>query len=222
VNAVLSPQTWGPGAAALALQIGDLDEEISEWAADHTPLFQSQKKAERASEYLRGATGAAYLITALATPSGDELKEWSVAKFKGIALGAAAMTLTHEITEVGKDQTNRTRPDGSDDRSFPSGHSSSAAGFATLAGRNALSLPISERNRILLRTGLTAFAAGTAWARVEAKRHFLSDVLAGYAIGHFIGAFINDAFLGLGNGKDFWFTIEPSRRGIIVALRWVY
>ena len=43
--------------------------------------------------------------------------------------------------------------------------------------------------------GLEAIAAGTAWARVEAQRHYIDDVLVGYAIGHFVAAFVHDAFI---------------------------
>jgi len=45
--------------------------------------------------------------------------------------------------------------------------------------------------------GFGVIAAGTAWARVEGGVHYPSDVLAGMALGHFVAAFINDAFMGL-------------------------
>jgi membrane-associated phospholipid phosphatase len=40
-------------------------------------------------------------------------------------------------------------------------------------------------------------ASGVAWARVEARVHYPSDVLFGAALGHFLAAFIHDAFLNL-------------------------
>jgi len=40
-------------------------------------------------------------------------------------------------------------------------------------------------------------ALGTGWARVEAQKHYPSDVLAGMALGNFMAAFIYDAFMGL-------------------------
>jgi hypothetical protein len=222
LDAALDPETWAPAAAALVLQIADMDEELSEWASDSTPLFGSQDDADRASDYLRGAAAAVYLTTALATPSGEDSKRWSKAKLKGIALGAAAMGLTQGTTELLKGLTDRTRPDESNDRSFPSGHASSTAGLITLANRNLRSLPISKGNRILLRTGFTGIAALTGWARVEAKRHFPSDVLVGYGLGHFVSAFINDGFLGLDDAKKRRLSIEPSRNGVMIGLHWVY
>jgi hypothetical protein len=36
----------------------------------------------------------------------------------------------------------------------------------------------------------------TGWARVEGNKHYPVDILFSSALGNFIGAFINDAFLG--------------------------
>lgn len=222
IKAAIEPSTWIPAAAAAVLQIGDFDENLSDWAVDHTPIFGSQDRAKHASEYLWGAAGVGYLATALAAPSGEDGKQWSAAKLKGITVGAAALSLNLGVTEILKDGAHRTRPDGSNEDGFPSHHASSAAVFATLASRNLQSLAISYRARNLLQLGFTTFAAGSAWARVEGKQHYPSDVLAGYAIGHFLSAFVNDAFLGLDNSDDLVLTVEPSRNSVIVGLRWVY
>ena len=221
-NAAFSPETWAPAAAALVLQIDDWDEEISEWAVDNTPIFGSPDDAEDASDYLRDATGVTYFITALATPSGEDPKSWSVAKLKGLSAGVAAVLTTHGTTELLKKATDRTRPDGSDNESFPSGHASSASAFATLANRNLRSLSLSETNRTLLRIGFTTLAGAAGWARVEAGRHFPSDVLVGYALGHFISAFFNDAFLGLDQNEGPRLTVEPSQDGLIAGIQFVF
>jgi membrane-associated phospholipid phosphatase len=57
---------------------------------------------------------------------------------------------------------------------------------------------------------------------LEAKKHYPSDVLAGMALGHFLGAFINDAFLGLDSPKNFFFTVEPSKKDIYCSMRWTF
>jgi hypothetical protein len=206
----------------LVLQIDDWDDDISEWAVDNTPIFGSPDHAEDTSDYLRDATGVVYFINALATPSGEDPKPWSVAKLKGLTVGVTALLLTDGATELLKEATDRTRPDGSDNESFPSGHTSSASAFAALANRNLQSLSLSKTNRTLLRIGFTTLAAATGWARVEAGRHFPSDVLVGYALGHFISAFFNDAFLGLDQNEGPRLTIEPSKDSLVVGIRFVY
>lgn len=221
-SAAFAPETWVPVVGAAVVTVGEIDENLADWAADHKPVFGSQTGAEGASDRLRDATAAAYLITALATPSGDESKEWLVAKLKGIAVGTAAASLTYKVTDFLKDQTERTRPDGSDNRSFPSAHASIAASFATLASRNLNSLPLTHRTRCLLRVSFISLAAGTAWGRVEAKRHYPSDVLAGYAVGHFLSAFINDAFLGVDRLEDAWFALATSKQGITLSVYWAF
>ena len=65
-------------------------------------------------------------------------------------------------------------------------------------------------------------AAGTAWARIEAGEHYPSDVLVGYALGHFFSAFIQDAFLGLDTKEGPFITVTPSKKGIALGLYGTY
>ncbi len=221
-TAALEPETWIPALGAAAFQIGDMDEDVSEWASDHTPVFGSQEKAEQASDALTEATAAAYLLTAMITPSGEDPGEWTLAKLKGLGIGIGAVTTAFGVTELIKNQTDRIRPDESDDDSFPSGHTSIASAFAALGSRNLRSLPLSPRNRNLLHAGFTTLAVTTGWARIEGKRHYPSDVLAGYAIGHFLAAFINDAFLGPDINKELTLIVDPSGDHIALGIRWVF
>jgi hypothetical protein len=73
-----------------------------------------------------------------------------------------------------KFSTQRTRPDESDDLSFPSGHSASS--FATAA--------VLHRH-FGWKVGIPAFvvAGYVATARVHDNRHYLSDVVFGAAMG---------------------------------------
>jgi hypothetical protein len=222
VNAALSPETWGPVAGALALQAGHMDRRISDWASDNNPVFGSKDNAGKWSDYMRDASGVVYFITVLATPSGDDTHEWLIAKAKGLAIGLVASEVTGGGTSLLKRAAGRTRPDGSNDASFPSGHSSSSAAFATLSRRNLEMIPMSDGGRIAADIGIAGLAAGTGWARVEANKHYPSDVLVGYALGHFFSAFINDAFLGLDNKKSPMITMVPSRKGIWVSLNWIF
>jgi membrane-associated phospholipid phosphatase len=77
--------------------------------------------------------------------------------------------------------TARRRPDGSDSRSFPSGHTSSAFTVSTILAR-----------RHGWKVGIPAFglASLTAIGRMEDHRHFASDVVAGAFLGYVVGRLI--------------------------------
>jgi membrane-associated phospholipid phosphatase len=91
-------------------------------------------------------------------------------------LGQAALTLgsTRLVTDGLKDVVGEKRPDGSDNRSFPSGHTSmSFAAAGTLHKRYGWEIGIPAH----------AVAAFVGTARVKANKHYVHDVLAGAAIG---------------------------------------
>lgn len=222
VNAAVSPETWAPVAAALALQIDDVDERISDWASDNRPVFGSMENAREWSNRLEVGSCAVYFVTAMAAPSGDDASDWFNAKSKGIAVGLAAVGITGGGTKALKKISGRTRPDASDNKSFPSGHASDSAAYASLARRNLDSISLPPKSRMFADIGIAGIAAGTGWARVEAKVHYPSDVLAGYALGHYFSAFINDAFLGLDSAKAPKIAIAPSGKGLMVGLSWAF
>ncbi|MEK7265208.1 MAG: phosphatase PAP2 family protein [Pseudomonadota bacterium] len=96
------------------------------------------------------------------------------------SIGAAML-----VTTGLKETISRTRPDGSDDKSFPSVHTSTSfAAAATLT------------NRYGWKVGLPAhaLAAFVGASRVEANRHFVTDVLAGAVIGELSGFLITNRF----------------------------
>jgi len=91
---------------------------------------------------------------------------------------AQAALVTGLYTEVLKRGLGRGRPDGSDQRSFPSGHTSNAFAWATVASHH-----------YGARVGIPAYAlAGFIGAsRIERNKHHLSDVAAGATLGLIIG-----------------------------------
>lgn len=197
VNAAKDPWTWGPLLGAAAFQIDDFDRRTSDWARDHTPVFGSQHSAEQWSDDLRSASSIASYVTILATPSGPEPGEWVLNKLKGTLVSAVAVGATGEITNALKSATGRERPNGHDNESFPSGHSSSSAVHTRLASRNLQSIKMPNAARTTLDVGLHALTIGTSWARIEAGWHYPSDTLFSMALGNFIASFFNDAFMGL-------------------------
>lgn len=196
-TAATDPYTWAPLAGALVMSIGDLDEDLSDWALREQPLFGSESSADNASDTMAEGLLVTAVISALATPGGDSGSEWASAKLKGMLVETSAAVLAGGVTSVLKDGTGRTRPDNSDDRSMPSAHASAAASFATLTSRNIDAIDISPTSRKVLKFSTGTVAAATAWARVESRDHYPSDVLAGAALGHFITAMIHDSMMGL-------------------------
>ncbi|MCU6454142.1 phosphatase PAP2 family protein [Sphingomonas sp. A2-49] len=118
---------------------------------------------DRASGIARNAlVGAALGIPAV---QGD---------WRGDLQAAGSMAVAGGTTFVLKELVHERRPDGSDDRGFPSGHTSIS--FAAAA---------SLEKRYGWRAGLPALlvASFVGVARVRADKHYVHDVLAGAAIG---------------------------------------
>jgi membrane-associated phospholipid phosphatase len=91
---------------------------------------------------------------------------------------AQAMIVNGAYTGILKYSVQRTRPDGSDSLSFPSGHTSTAFSLAAVANHH-----------YGWKVGVPAYvlASGIGLSRIESNRHHLSDVLAGATIGLIVG-----------------------------------
>ena len=193
IQTVKQPELWGSLAAAAALQIDDQDKNLSDQLREHTPIFGSTRRAIDASDDLRELTKISYIGTAIATPVNSNAS-WSVTKAKLLFGEWAGVETTSAITGWLKETTDRERPDGSNNRSLPSGHTSKATAQAQFAILNTAYLPLHDDTRAAMNVGFNSLAIGTAWARVEAGKHYPSDVLAGWALGYFVaemtGAFI--------------------------------
>jgi membrane-associated phospholipid phosphatase len=205
MNALTSRGTWVPLLGAGVVRIDDWDQEISDWAVENTPIFGSTERAIRASDNLKTLTTVAMVGTALAVPNGDGAWEW---KPERLVLEVGAVQLNNFLTSGLKSVTDRERPDGSDNRSFPSGHSSQAWTRTTLACRNVDQIPsLANGWGLAIKTSFRVFAAGTSWARVEGGVHYPSDVLFGAALGNFVAIFVHDAFLPADSKSRFSATL---------------
>ena len=121
----------------------------------------------------------------------------STASPKVANIGASlfrAQVVSQTVAQSIKVVAQRTRPDGTT-LSFPSGHSASA--FATASVLQA---------ELGWKVGIPAYgaAAWVAASRVQAKRHYLSDVIAGATIGIMAGRSVT-----VGSGK-MKFAVSPA------------
>ncbi len=191
-TAVRDPVTWAPAAGAAVVGIGGWDGTISDWAVRETPVFGSTGNALRWSDDLRTASHLGMLATLFLVDEPDH--SWRAGTKRFLVQHVSAVTAT-SLTSGLKQATDRERPDSSDRLSFPSGHSSRAFSYAASARRNLRNSRLSPKTRTGLEAAAISLAAGTAWARVEAGKHYPSDVLVGAALGNFISVLINDTFL---------------------------
>jgi membrane-associated phospholipid phosphatase len=132
-----------------------------------TPAYASDSGWARASTVGRDGL----MIAALAVPAihGD---------LEGVGRAGWAMGATRLVTDGLKSTIHEERPDESNDRSFPSGHTSmSFSAAATL------------HKRYGWKYGIPAYAvaAFVGAARVEADKHYVHDVVVGAAIGEAAG-----------------------------------
>lgn len=187
-SAAMDPDVWLPLASAGLLVASDVDKRWSQDMAQRKTLFGGDAKA--LSSDLRDVATAAYLITALAAPS-DSFAD----KVRGLGVGAGTAVLDGVLSQGLKDAFGRQRPDDSNDQSMPSGHASKAASRTRLARANVAAMDLPVWQTRALNWTLRSISAGTALARVEGEKHYLSDVLVGYALGNFTAAFMQRAFL---------------------------
>ena len=140
------------------------------------PAFGAEEDWAKASDIGR----AALVSAAIAKTAAEE--DWKGAKQLGLSIAS-----TWSATEVLKRTTSVERPNGRDDRSFPSGHASvsfAAAGYLHARYGWEWGLPAA------------VVASAVGWARVEANEHRWTDVLAGAAIGQVSAHLLTDKFDG--------------------------
>lgn len=141
-------------------------------ALSSSPLQASKKGWSDASDV--GAYSLIAVSIGLPLAKGDK---------EGALQAAGAFAITSAVTEGMKQAFPKTRPDGSDRKSFPSGHTSrSFAAAATLYKRQGPEI------------GIPAFivASFVGGARMKADKHFFSDVAIGAAIGTAAGLLITN------------------------------
>jgi membrane-associated phospholipid phosphatase len=194
-QAVRNPNFWAPLLVGGVLQIDNWDHRLSGWARRKTPLFGSEANATLWSDRLRSAAVVASWGSILLAPSGSLDTDGLVDKLKGSAVDVAAAESAIEFTSGLKRLTQRERPNGYDDQSMPSDHTTTSAVYDELAVRNVQLSGINPTLQTAADISLGALTAATGWARIEAGAHYPSDTLVGASIGEFFANFFTDAFL---------------------------
>ncbi len=203
--------TLGLTASGLLFTIDDFDEKASNWMTKHNPVMGSEKAADDYSDYARNfLIGEAALIAGVVFfDNPNDQKRW-----REIAAVETSAGLTYGLTKGFKRLFDRQRPDKSNDRSLPSGHSSASFAAAEIANRNLF------MNEKWPRYINYAIAGSVAWGRVEAKKHYPKDVLLGAALGRFLTNFVYE-YCELPKDK-FGLEIIPTNEGIAAQLAFYY
>jgi membrane-associated phospholipid phosphatase len=135
-------------------------------------------------------------------------------RFRNMAYSMAQAHLINTALTVGiKHTVGRTRPDGSDDLSFLSGHTAGTFTTATI---------ISHYYGRKIGTIAYLSAAFVAGSRIGSNVHYLSDVLAGATLGYVVGKTVVRNQPGAEPPRFQWFpSIQPSRKsfGLNLVIR---
>lgn len=161
-----------------------------------TPAHAGEDGWATASDIGRGAL----VVTALGLPAVEG--DWEGTKQAAFSLGA-----TYAVTTGLKAVISEERPDESNDKSFPSGHTSSSfAAAATLHKRHGWEVGVPAH----------LVAAFVGVARVKADKHFVHDVIAGAVIGEAAGWLLTSRK----NDRVQWLPWGDSKGGgVTMAMR---
>ena len=169
-------------------------------------------------------------LLACSTAWADKAKSWGTASdamAAGLPLLAGVATLANSDTEgtrqlvlsagsavaaaeLLKNTVHATRPDGSDNKSFPSAHTAVAFSAAAFMDRR-YGEQLARDYGALAVPALYGVAALTGVARVEANKHHWGDVLAGAAMGYGAARFWSEPVQG---GRV---SVVPASHGVAVG-----
>lgn len=190
------------GAAATGLSI--LPEQSVE-----TYFLANPERAEQVAEPGEHIGNAELVAPVVAGLFAAGLYRDGDPRFKATTYALAQGFVVNGVVTAGmKAGFSRMRPDGSNDVSFPSGHTSMSFMWATVLSRN-----------YGLKVGLPAYAvAGYVGAtRLQENKHHMTDIVAGATIGYIVGRTVTRRRKGGRLSKLNW-MVAPARRGFVASL----
>ncbi len=217
-NAITAPEIWVPLTGALLIHATNTDYQIANWASTHNPIFSSKSNADNFGDYSLYFARMAYYSSFILTPGGEKIDVWMGSKIKGAAIGLASTQINEKSVSYIKHEGERLRPDRTDYLSFPSGHTSKVAVHNMLTLRNLENTRFCSCAKTGLHIGISSITIATAWSRIEANRHYPTDVLIGAAIGNFLGSFIHDAFIGIDHNHEIDFSVSTFENNLALDL----
>lgn len=191
---------------SLLISNGCLAQEVSEPVAHQYKSYHDDG-IDNVLEYV--PTAAVFGLKLLGVPAESSWKRRLTVSIVSFGINAAVTySLKHTIHEM--------RPDGTDNHSFPSGHTAVAfCGATTL---------MHEYRKVSPWIGVAGYAVATTVAvdRVRRNRHHWGDVVAGAAIGVAsaeAGYWIGDIILGKGKKKKQDVSLSVAPMGMTLVAR---
>jgi len=190
---------WATLGGGLALAVHPVDDNVNEALVGSNFAEKFFKPGEILCE----------LPTLLGTATGvyvfGRLKDQPKVSHVGMDL-IQSLAVSEGMTQAIKFSTRRERPDGSNQRSFPSGHAADTFAFATALERH-----LGWKGSV----PAYIFASYVAISRLPANRHWLSDAVFGSTVGIIAGRTVTR------HGREFpvVITIPPGGGAAVTYVR---
>jgi membrane-associated phospholipid phosphatase len=157
-----------------------------EMAESHKQLNASRIVSYAGSGYGVGGVALGFYLFGRAKHN-DRARETGLLGAEALVDSAIVVTALKEITQRSRPSAGKTRSDFFDGgSSFPSGHSIEAWSLATVVANE-------YHDRPLVQIAAYGIAGAVSVARFTGQKHYLSDVLAGSAMGYGIGRYVYHA-----------------------------
>src|SRR2546426_2354508 len=170
----------GLGTAALMVTDRRLGDEIGKF---HKQLNMSRIVSYAGSGYGVGAVAATFYLVGRAKHD-DRARETGILGAEALVDSAILATAVKEITQRRRPTAAKGRGDFFDGgSSFPSGHSIEAWSLATVIANE-------YHDHRLVQVAAYGIASAISVSRFTGRKHYLSDVLVGSALGYGIGRYV--------------------------------